>query len=526
MSGQLATARAHASDVQARLERIQAVRQAYQQDQSATAVDETVSEAMSNAIISKLRTQYLDLMNREADWSVRYGKNHVAVVNLRNQIRDIRKSIRDELGRIEETHKSEFEIGKKRQEELEQGLAALVSQSTETNQAQVALFSLESAAQSYRKLYDSFLQQHTESVQQQSFPISDARSISPASVRQTGPLTFRAWMITIFAGGMLGVGFGVLREIMDRGFRTREQIQSILGTECLALVPLLTDGSSKSVFRFLRDKQSTHVYRDKQSVAVQSRSRGIVPISIVDRMASRKLRPASKVWRTIVDAPSSPYADAIRSIKLALDLRSEAASSKVIGLTSCLPSEGKSSIAAAMAMLIAQGGARVILVDCDVRNPSLTRALASDASVGFLDVVDRNVALADAVWSDPTTNMAFLPAGANLPLPNSTEILASDAAKSLFVALQIKYDYVIVDLAPLVAAVDVRASSRFIDSYLLVIEWGSTKTDAVQYALRNAPGVQENIVGTVLNKVDMAVMGRYDSYGANYYYRHRQSAMN
>jgi succinoglycan biosynthesis transport protein ExoP len=507
MSGQLAAARSHASDVQARLERIEAVRRAYQQDQPASAADETVSEAMSNGIITTLRTQYLDLVNREANWSVRYGKNHVAVLNLRNQIRDIRKSIRDELGRIEETHRSEYKIAKKSQDELEKGLAALISQSTETNQAQVALFSLEAAAQSYRKLYDNFLQRHTESVQQQSFPISDARSISPASVIKTGPKTFAAWIITIFAGGMLGVGFGVLREIMDRGFRTREQVQSVLETECLALVPLLKDGRS-----------SKRLFGDQRAIAVQPRRGVNLPISIVHRMGPRSILSASKMLRTVVDSPSSPYADAIRSIKLTLDLRSSktTSTSKVIGLTSCLPSEGKSTLAAAMAGMIAQGGARVILVDCDLRNPSLSRGLAPDAKVGFLDVMDGSVPLADAVWNDPATNMAFLPTVANPLLPNPTEMLASDAAKSLFVALQAKYDYVIVDLAPLVADVDVRVASRLIASCILVIEWGSTKVDAVQYALRNAPGVRENIVGAVLNKVDLAAMGRYDSHCANY----------
>src|SRR5262249_790730 len=154
--------RAHVSDLKARLDRIRVVREAYQQDQPASAADEDISEAMNNGIITRLRTQYLDLVNREADFSARLGETHVTVVNFRNQIRDLRKSIRDELGRIEETHKSEYEIAKKRQDESEKGLAAIVSQSTETNQAQVALFSLESAAQSYRKLYDNFLQQYTE----------------------------------------------------------------------------------------------------------------------------------------------------------------------------------------------------------------------------------------------------------------------------------------------------------------------------------------------------------------------------
>jgi capsular exopolysaccharide synthesis family protein len=191
---------------------------------------------------------------------------------------------------------------------------------------------------------------------------------------------------------------------------------------------------------------------------------------------------------------------------------------KVIGLTSCLPSEGKSTLAAATAALIAQSGARVLLLDCDLRHPALSRALAPDASAGFVDVVAGKIDLADAVWDDPTTNMAFLPAGADPEVPNATEILSSDAAKSLFSTIQIKYDYAIVDLAPLVAGVDVRATSGLIDSYVLVIEWGATKVDAVQYALRNAPNVHENIVGVVLNKVNIPVMSRYDSHGARDYY--------
>src|SRR6185369_13209198 len=120
-------------------------------------------------------------------------------------------------------------------------LASLISRSSETNQAQVALFSLESAAQSYRKLYDTFLQMHNETVQQQSFPISDARLISSASAIKTGPKGLQIWLATILGGGMLGLGLGAFREIRDRGFRTKAQVQSLLGTECVAVVPLLAD---------------------------------------------------------------------------------------------------------------------------------------------------------------------------------------------------------------------------------------------------------------------------------------------
>src|SRR5262249_28486810 len=159
---------------------------------------------------------YLELVNREADWSTRFGKNHSAVINIRKQIQDIRRSTVDELGRIRETYKSELEIAKQRQQNLEDQLAGLITRSQETNQAQVTLFTLEAAAQSYRKLYDNFLQRQTESVQQQSFPVTEARLVSAASVTKTHPQPLLVWMVSVLAGGMLGVGIGVLRETMDR----------------------------------------------------------------------------------------------------------------------------------------------------------------------------------------------------------------------------------------------------------------------------------------------------------------------
>jgi succinoglycan biosynthesis transport protein ExoP len=294
------------------------------------------------------------------------------------------------------------------------------------------------------------------------------------------------------------VGFGALRELLDRGFRTREQVRSVLDAECLAMVPLLT---------------SSHSHKTNGPTKLLGYA-----VSAARGSSRRSIYSTPAVMRTIIDAPSSPYAEAVRSIKLTVDLNNKDTSTRVLGLTSCLPSEGKSSLAAAMATLIAHGGARVLLVDCDIRNPSLSRALAPDAAAGLLDVISGKASLTDAVWGDVNTKLAFLPAVGGQPPANAAEILASDAAKSLFETLKLGYDYVIVDSAPLVAGMDVRATSTLVDSYLLVVEWGATKIDAVQYALRNAPGVQQNIAGVVLNKVDLNAMGRYDSYGSAYYY--------
>src|SRR5262249_31435544 len=278
---------------------------------------------------------------------------------------------------------------------------------------------------SYRKLYDTFLQRHTESIQQQTFPISDARPVSSASAIKTSPKALQVWIVTILAGGMLGVGAGAFREIMDRGFRTREQVRSVLETECLALIPLLPD---KRRMRFF----------GSQSFALQQARKAQLAISDARQIEPRSICHTPKMMQTIIDTPSSPYAEAIRSIKLTVDLNTQPKWSKVIGLTSCLPSEGKSTLAAAMAGHMAQSGARVILLDCDLRHPSLSRLLAPGASAGLIDVIAGRLDFVDAVWRDPNTNMEFLPVGHEQGVANATEMLTSSAAKSLFDTLQIK----------------------------------------------------------------------------------------
>src|SRR5207237_6356074 len=101
-SAALGKARAQVANLQARLERMDAVRKSYQReyfgDQPGLTVGENFSEAMNNSIVSSLRARYLDLTNRETTWATRYGPDHVSVQNIRNQIRDIRRSIYDELG--------------------------------------------------------------------------------------------------------------------------------------------------------------------------------------------------------------------------------------------------------------------------------------------------------------------------------------------------------------------------------------------------------------------------------------------
>jgi capsular exopolysaccharide synthesis family protein len=221
------------------------------------------------------------------------------------------------------------------------------------------------------------------------------------------------------------------------------------------------------------------------------------------------IRGSDTLW-TASGMPLSHFAESIRYIKLAINLSSTGTPNKVIGITSSLPNEGKSTIAAAVGECIAQSGARVIVVDCDLRNPSLSAILAPNADAGLLEVLSGQRSPEETIWRDEKTNLEFLPAVSKSQIAQSSDILSAEATRKLFDTLRASYDYVIVDLPPLTPVVDVRATAPWIDGYILTIEWGRTDIDVVRHALNTAPDVRQSLIGAILNKADMNAIGRYD----------------
>ena len=495
LNSRLVVVRAQTSDALARLNRLENILSSNAADSASIGnLDASGSEALSNPIINSLRQQYLEYGRRESEWSARFGRDHLAVVNLRTRMRGIRTSILDEVRRLAETSRSDFEVAKERQQEIEKQLALAVSQSRTTNSAELTMRELETSAKGYRSLYESFLQRYMGTVQQESFPIAEARVISSASPPQSKsrPKTGSILALGILGGIALGAALGFLREIMDRVFRTSAQVEATLHLPCLSLVPLLRDIEQR------RPLPGAAVQADKE---------------FCQRTISRH---AGMYWAATA-MPLSRFAESIRSIKLAIDLNPTKTSNKIVGITSALPNEGKSTIAASLAQLIGHAGKRVIIVDCDLRNPSLSANLAPNATAGIIDVLSGARSLEETVWRDPKTNLALLPAAKSAPLFHTSEILSAEQTRKLFDKLRANYDYVIVDLPPLAPIVDVRATTPLIDCFILVVEWGRTKIDVVQHALHTAPNVYETSIGTVLNKTDMRAMKRYDNYHNDYY---------
>ena len=496
LSSQLVATHKHTSDVKARLNRIDEV---ILDDSLDKTTGPTVTDTLNNPVITTLRSKYLDFVNRQENYARKYGPNHLAVINLREQIRDLRGSILEELKRTREGYLSDYEIAKQEEQDLEKRLADAISRSQPINQAQVPLRDLEISAQTQHAIYDNFVQRYAESLQQQSFPISDAHILTSASPpsSKSGPKTALILVMAAAGGLVLGVAVGTLRDSMNGFFCSREQVESALQTACLSVVPSVKGAKHQT----LKDARRT---APDPELGDGSSSRSI-------------LRDKDIVW-TAIDSPFCWFTEALRSIKVAIDQHSGAVGTgKVIGFTSSLPQEGKSTIAASLALLMAQAGARVILVDCDLRNPSLSRRFAPKAEHGVLDVIVRSVPLEDAVWSDPSTNMAFLPTSTNTRIANSSEILAAAAITELFKNLRSNYDYVIVDLPPLMPVVDARVTTGFVDSYICVTEWGRTKIGAVKYAFGDASNIYENLLGVVLNKANVNQLSTYAPIGKNYY---------
>jgi succinoglycan biosynthesis transport protein ExoP len=227
-----------------------------------------------------------------------------------------------------------------------------------------------------------------------------------------------------------------------------------------------------------------------------------------------KFSNSREFLREVVDQPLSGFAEAFRSIKIAADI---GGNHRVIGVTSTLPGEGKSTVSSNLAELIAHSGKRVILLDGDLRNPTLTRALKQDAKVGLLEVLKGQVTLQDSIYFDDRTGLSFVPTRLKSRVAHTNEILASEEFKKLVDCLRDTYDYVVIDLPPLAPVVDVRATTKIVDAYIYVVEWGKTRKSLVQRQLLDAPEVYELLLGVVLNKADVRVMGRYEDYYGSYY---------
>ncbi|WP_181705510.1 polysaccharide biosynthesis tyrosine autokinase [Chthonobacter rhizosphaerae] len=486
MNAQVAAARADTAKAEAKVRRIEEI-------VSSGQLDAAVSEALSNPVIADLRSKYLDAAKRYADISRTLGPEHVQAVKLKSDMAGFQTVIFDELGRIAQSYRSEYEIAKTRQASVEASFASMVGANAGTNETLVTLRELEREAESYRTLYESLLQRHQQTVQQQSFPVGEARVITVAMPpsEPSFPRKPLILALSLVLGGMAGVVAGAIRELGDRGLRTGDQVRGVLGLEFLGLLPL----------------------QPRRSVET-------APNGGADRF----IRTSSAVMRQTLDAPLSAFAETLRAAKIAADLMLVEKPVKVIGVISTFPGEGKSTVSKNLASLLANLGARTLLIDCDLRNPGLTRSVAADAETGLLDMLVDGKPLEACLLVERETGLAVLPAVVRERVSHTGELLASPAMQALLASAGERSEYIIVDLPPVAPVIDVRAITDRIDAFLVVVEWGRTPRQAVRDIFVQDERLRRKCLGVVLNKVDMQVQRKYEQFrGDGYLYSGRSA---
>jgi polysaccharide biosynthesis transport protein len=484
LNSALIVARADTARAQARFDRLQSIIQSGQ-------TDAIVTDALESSVINTLREKYLDASKRESEISKRLGTEHIQAVRLRQEMGEYNRLMFDELRRIAESYQSELQVAQSRERQITEGVASATTVSVTASETQVQLRELERSAETYKNLYQTFLQRYQEAVQQQSFPVTEARIISYASP-PAGPSEPRKFLVLaacILIGGIVGGGVATFREFRDRFFRTGEQVRDVLGLEYLGSVPLVEPSKNK-----------------------------VVPGQLVAGQVFKR----SQVSNYAIDHPLSSFAETLRSAKIAADL-SINKQQKIIGIVSALPGEGKSTIAVNLAQILAKS-ARTLLIDADLRNPGATRALGQHAEEGLLEVLLENKSPAALLLSDPASGLRFLPAVVKRRVPHSSELLASQQMMKLLSQAAGEFDYVVLDLPPLGPVVDARAISPRVDGFVMVVEWGGSSRKVVRDTLESDPQIANRCLGVILNKVDSSKMKLYREYGSSEYYASRYTS--
>lgn len=396
--------------------------------------------------------------------------------------------------------------------------------SQSTTQTQSELRELAAAAESSTSALDNFrhVLRHMEATRQQSSPGFD-RLITEAlpPLRASSPKGGILLGISTVAGMLLGIAIGLLRDLSGGGIRTSGQALRDLQIACIAVVPRV---KPDSIWRRLTTAYFGPAEKMPMNLAslVTSMRNGSVSIVMpstdgdrlskrafsnpasMDRPRSRSIvRAESPIW-TITDAPQSRFTESFLEIKLAIESMNRSGKrNQVVGITSTRPNEGKSTVAAALALLLAHAGTRVILVDCNLRNRSLSAELAPTAAFGILDVMTGAVSVSETTWTDSVSELAFLPVGNNSRSVYASAVLTSEKLRKLFQTLREVYEYVIVDLPAVAPFADVRAAAHLLDSFILVVEAGRTNIGVVEHALKLCSDMDEIMLGVTLNKADM-----------------------
>ncbi len=430
---------------------------------------ESAPDIINSTLIQRLREQEAMVMREKSELESRYGPRHPLMVKIKAQLDDLRAKITSESKKIVGGLEYGVEIAQSKVDALEKNLEELQKESGVTNRAEVKLAELERQMETDRALYESFLARFKET-SQQNLEQNIVTVISRAEV----PLK-PSWpdkKLIMLVAGLMGIGLGLIlalvSEHFNNSFYTTEQVEEVLAVPAIGMIPELEHGQGVDITKYA------------------------------------------------VDNPISAFAESLRAVMASVYFSNPDNPPKTIMITSSVPKEGKSSFSISLARIAAASGSKVLLVDCDMRRPTVGRAFDKSSKKGLEEMLIGKAKVSDIIAVDKETGLHYIKSGANTHY--SQELLGSRKMKEFVDKMVEKYDHVILDSPPVMALSDALMLSRIADTAVVMVRWEKTAHNIARNAIKRLRSTGVPIAGTVLSRVDLKKHEKYGfSEGSEYY---------
>src|ERR1700723_1692624 len=447
----------------------------------------------TSSMQDKLREKEADLNTQYAQATTQFGSGYPKVVELNNQLKQVRAEIAAEETRMQHVIRDEYLAAVQRETLLTTAFEQQKQEANQLNESAIEYSVLKRDAESNRELYQDLQQRLKEAGVSAGLRSSNIRvvDIARTPTQPISPNVQRSLMLGILLGLSLGIGLALVLESFDSTVRNLEELSAISTLPALGSIPLQLSSNG-----YLRKRLKTM------------------------SAGTEKLEAPALVTYA---RPRSEAAEAYRALRTSILLSAFGAPPKVILVTSAFPQEGKTTISANSALVLAQRGSRVLLIDADLRRPGVDRLFGFRSRGGLSTLISGVDKFEDVVLPCPEVpTLWILPAGPIPPQP--AELLGSSVMKDLIAHWRDSYDHVIIDTPPCLSVTDAVLLSPEADRVILVARSGQTTKPALRRACDLLLQVNARVMGIVLNALNhRSGEGYYYQYGygggyANHYY--------
>jgi polysaccharide biosynthesis transport protein len=433
-------------------------------------------------LLGSLRGREADLKIQIAELSTQFGPSYPKVAQLNGQLKEVDNQIQYELKKIGDRVRGEYLAARQQEDMLNTEFEKQKQEENKLNMSAIEYSILKRDVDVNRQLYEGLLEKLKEAGVTAGLKSSNVRLVDTARApaAPTEPNIPRNLAFGFVLGLTSGIGLAFLLENIDNTVRTTEQAQVISGLPALGMIPLGSKNTAET-----SATRALGVTSSREAVELVTHAR-----------------------------PQSQMAESYRALRTSLLLSNLGTPPKVVMVTSARPQEGKTTTSINTAVVLAQKGVRVLLIDADLRRPSIHKTLGLGPRTGLSNVLTGSTSLEQAILrSAVLSNLFILPAGT--PPPNPAELLASANMRDLLLDLRDKYDHVVIDTPPTLSVTDAVVLSPRVDAIVLVIRSGQTTKQALRRSRDILMQVNARVTGVLLNAVDLTSPDYY------YYYEYQ-----